>query len=146
MTNAKTLFNKFCTDAGLALYTDKHHDNLLGCGPNSDDNPPPVTTTTPDMDAYIHHVDFNTRVVVTTARGIVTVMVYHRDEYVYDGNDDIPLTVPTDVRVIDTINFASCDYLSQLHVITNANQCAVAVDAVKQILNNPTELVLHKVK
>jgi len=109
-------------------------------------NPPPVTTTTPDMDAYIHHVDFNTRVVVTTARGIVTVMVYHRDEYVYDGNDDIPLTVPNDVRVIDTINFASCDYLSQLHVITNANQCAVAVDAVKQILNNPTELVLHKVK
>ncbi len=142
MTQAKILFDKFCTDAGLALYTDKHHDNLLGCGPNSD----PVASTTPDMDAYIHHVDFNTRLVVTTARGIVTVMVYHRDEYVYDGNDDIPLTTPNDARVIDTINFASCDYISQMHVITTTYQCAVAVDAIKQILNNPTELVLHKAK
>ena len=49
MTHDKTLFDKFVKDTGLGMYTDKHHDNLLG-GPNSD----PISTTTPDMDAYIY--------------------------------------------------------------------------------------------
>lgn len=125
MTINKRLFDKFIKDTGLSMYTDKHHDNLLG-GPNSD----PIPTTTPDMDAYIHHVDTDTRVVITTANGIVTVMVYHRN--------DIPMA-------FDTINFASRDYLSQLHVITNADQCDAAVQAVKPVLNDPVNNVLQKV-
>ena len=125
MTINKRLFDKFIKDTGLSMYTDKHHDNLLG-GPNSD----PIPTTTPDMDAYIHHVDTDTRVVITTAYGIVTVMVYHRN--------DIPMA-------FDTINFASRDYLSQLHVITNADQCDAAVQAVKPVLNDPVNNVLQKV-
>ena len=125
MTNNKRLFDKFIKDTGLSMYTDKHHDNLLG-GPNSD----PIPTTTPDMDAYIHHVDTDTRVVITTANGTVTVMVYHRN--------DIPMA-------FDTINFASRDYLSQLHVITNADQCDAAVQAVKPVLNDPINNVLQKV-
>ena len=125
MTINKRLFDKFIKDTGLSMYTDKHHDNLLG-GPNSD----PIPTTTPDMDAYIHHVDTDTRVVITTANGIVTVMVYHRN--------DIPMA-------FDTINFASRDYLSQLHVITNADQCDTAVQAIKPVLNDPVNNVLQKV-
>ena len=116
------LFDKFITDAGLAPYIDNHHDNLLG-GPNSsDDRFLPVPTHTPDMDAYIHHVDDGTRLVITTARGIVTVMVYQRV--------DTPVTL-----VLDAKNIASRDYISQMHVITTPYQCAVAVDAVKPILN-----------
>ena len=125
MTNNKRLFDKFIKDTGLSMYTDKHHDNLLG-GPNSD----PIPTTTPDMDAYIHHVDTDTRVVITTANGTVTVMVYHRN--------DIPMA-------FDTINFASRDYLSQLHVITHDAQCDAAVQAVKPVLNDPINNVLQKV-
>ena len=130
MTINKKLFDKFIKDTGLSMYTDKHHDNLLG-GPNSsDDRFLPVPTYTPDMDAYIHHVDTDTRVVITTANGTVTVMVYHRN--------DIPMA-------FDTINFASRDYLSQLHVITHDAQCDAAVQAVKPVLNDPINNVLQKV-
>ncbi len=110
------LFDTFIADAGLAPYTDNHHDNLLG-GPNSD--PVPAHE---GMDAYIHHIDNGTRLVITTARGIVTVMVYQRI--------DTPVTL-----VLDAKNIPSRDYISQMHVITTPYQCAVAVDAVKPILN-----------
>ena len=110
------LFDTFIADAGLAPYTDNHHDNLLG-GPNSD--PVPAHD---GMDAYIHHIDNGTRLVITTARGIVTVMVYQRI--------DTPVTL-----VLDAKNIPSRDYISQMHVITTPYQCAVAVDAVKPILN-----------
>ena len=110
------LFDTFIADAGLAPYTDNHHDNLLG-GPNSD--PVPAHE---GMDAYIHHIDNGTRLVITTARGIVTVMVYQRV--------DTPVTL-----VLDAKNIPSRDYISQMHVITTPYQCAVAVEAVKPILN-----------
>jgi len=112
------LFDTFIADAGLAPYTDNHHDNLLG-GPNSD--PVPAHD---GMDAYIHHIDNDTRLVITSHAfgGIVTVMVYQRV--------DTPVTL-----VLDAKNIASRDYISQMHVITTSYQCAVAVDAVKPILN-----------
>jgi len=112
------LFDTFIADAGLAPYTDNHHDNLLG-GPNSD--PVPAHD---GMDAYIHHIDNGTRLVITSHAfgGIVTVIVYQRV--------DTPVTL-----VLDAKNIPSRDYISQMHVITTPYQCAVAVDAVKPILN-----------
>ena len=106
------LFDTFIADAGLAPYTDNHHDNLLG-GPAHD-----------GMDAYIHHIDNGTRLVITSHAfgGVVTVMVYQRV--------DTPVTL-----VLDAKNIASRDYISQMHVITTTYQCAVAVDAIKPILN-----------
>ena len=110
------LYDKFIAEVGLAPYTDNHHDNLLG-GPNSD--PVPAHE---GMDAYIHHIEHDKRLVVTTARGIVTVMLYQRV--------DTPITL-----VLDAKNIASRDYISQMYVITNADQCDTAVQAVKPVLN-----------
>lgn len=122
MTQA-TMFDKVLAELKLA-HLDAHHDHLLG-GPNSDATGYSQITPTGNNnnEAYIHQVDSTTRLIITSVRGLVTVMVYH----IYD---DPQLYMDT----------ASMDYISQVHTITTDHQCKTVCAQIKQHLADHIKL------
>jgi len=71
------MFDKVLAELKLA-HLNAHQDHVLG-GPNSDATGYSQITPTGNNnhEAYIHQVDSTTRLIITSVRCRVTVMVYH---------------------------------------------------------------------